>query len=71
MPLNYGEGNEYAFQRLYDEFQRAQKGRSLNRSIIHSLSHSLLSFLRILTGTGSNFEEFSINFSLADVTETE
>jgi hypothetical protein len=29
MPLNYGEGKEYAFQRLHDEIQRVYKGRPL------------------------------------------
>jgi hypothetical protein len=29
VPLNYGEGKEYAFQRLHDEIQRVQKGMLL------------------------------------------
>jgi hypothetical protein len=34
MPLNYGEGKDYAFQRLHDEIDRVHKGRLLNHSII-------------------------------------
>jgi hypothetical protein len=33
MPLNYGEGKGYAFQRLYDEIDRVYKGRLTNNSI--------------------------------------
>jgi hypothetical protein len=29
MPLNYGEGKDYAFQRLHDEIDRVYKGKSL------------------------------------------
>jgi hypothetical protein len=37
MPLNYGEGKDYAFQRLHDEIDRVHKGRSL---ITQSLTYS-------------------------------
>jgi Heterokaryon incompatibility protein (HET) len=30
MPLNYGEGKDYALQRLHEEAQKAQKGSSCN-----------------------------------------
>jgi len=36
MPLNYGEGKDYAFQRLYDEIDRVHKGKLLNYSINHT-----------------------------------
>ncbi len=32
MPLNYGEGRDYASQRLYDEIDRVHKGKVLNCS---------------------------------------
>jgi hypothetical protein len=36
MPLNYGEGKDYAFQRLYDEIDRVHKGRLLDYSVTHT-----------------------------------
>jgi len=41
MPLNYGEGKDYAFQRLYDEIDRVYKGQSLiSRLLTHSLTNT-------------------------------
>jgi hypothetical protein len=51
MLLNYGEGKEYAFQRLHDEIDRVNKG-------IFLITQTDLQFLQMLTRKGINPRTF-------------
>lgn len=64
MPLNYGEGKDYAFQRLHNEIDRVNKGIFL---IIQTDSQ----FFQWLTRKGNKSEECFVSFSLDGVAETD
>ena len=61
MPLIYGEGEEGAFKRLQEEISKASKGRLLGAQCSR--------IRKILTGIGIQREDFSVTFSLSDVSE--
>ena len=71
MPLIYGEGREKAFKRLREEIDKASKGKLLSYHL-HSYEMKMHSSVRkILTGIGTKREDFSVAFSLSDVSEIE
>ena len=70
MPLIYGEGRENAFKRLRAEIDKASKGKSPPITILYIVKiHS--SIIKILTGIGTKYEDFSVAFSLSNVSEIE
>lgn len=72
MPLIYGEGRENAFKRLREEIDRASKGESFSLNHWRILGAHMLSSTRgLLSKIGINHQDFSVAFSLADVSEIE
>jgi hypothetical protein len=65
MPLIYGEGRENAFKRLRKKVDKASKGKSLPRTKMPS------GVGKLLTRIGTKREDFSVVFSLSNVSETE
>jgi len=70
MPLIYGEGGEKALRRLREEIDKASKGKSFcYHAVIKCKMHS--SIRKSLTGIGIKHEDFSIAFSLSNVSKIE
>jgi Heterokaryon incompatibility protein (HET) len=68
---NYGEGKDYAFQRLHEEIQRVQKGvlPAWILALTRATSALLIDCRTTNFGTGRNSVDFSVNFNLASVAE--
>jgi DNA replication protein DnaC len=64
MPLIYGEGREKALGRLREEIDKASKGTSLSH-------HLYLIIRKLLTRAGINREDFSVAFSLSNISDIE
>lgn len=65
MPLIYNDSKENAMKRLRDEIDKASKGKSL------SSITSTYKYQKAINKVGIKREDFSIAFSLADVSEIE
>jgi hypothetical protein len=65
MPLIYGEGREKALRRLREEIDKASKGCS------SSLSSLVLIVRKLLTRAGMKREDFSVSFSLSNISYIE
>jgi hypothetical protein len=61
MPLIYGEGKDNAFKRLREETEKASKGELC----------SAIAGAKLLRITGTYREDFSVAFSLSDVSDVE
>jgi hypothetical protein len=62
MPLIYGEGRENAFKRLREEINKALKG-----TLLCPITWAKIT--QLITRIGTHREDFSVTFSLSDVSE--
>jgi hypothetical protein len=72
MPLIYGEGEVKVLKRLREEIEKALKGRSLFFCYYHLLrvmAHLVIK--ELLTRVGIKREDFSVAFSLSNVSDIE
>jgi hypothetical protein len=72
MPLIYSEGQDKALQRLREEIDKASKGRSFLVFHEHSSrTNAHLGIRKLLTRSGFKREDFSVAFSLSNVSDVE
>jgi hypothetical protein len=71
MPLIYSEGEEKAMQRLREEIEKASKGYFFSFVISTCQKQRHAGNRKLLTRSGHKREDFSVTFSLSDISDVE